>query len=89
MLRNAFEPWHLLVVVAVIALLFGSHKLPELARGLGRSMRILKAETRAMREDGPEPDAGPGTPPAVETSAVTGSGASAPARTSADGGAKG
>ncbi|MEU6601837.1 Sec-independent protein translocase subunit TatA [Streptomyces flaveolus] len=51
MLRNGLEPWHLLLVAAVIILLFGSKKLPDAARGLGRSMRILKSEARAMRED--------------------------------------
>lgn len=51
MLRNGFEPWHLLVVLAVVILLFGSKKLPDMARGLGKSMRILKAETKALRED--------------------------------------
>ncbi|MFE6750761.1 Sec-independent protein translocase subunit TatA [Kitasatospora purpeofusca] len=56
MLRNGLEPWHLIVVLAVIVLLFGSKKLPEAARGLGRSLRILKAETRALHEDTP-PDA--------------------------------
>ncbi|MFE2728187.1 Sec-independent protein translocase subunit TatA [Kitasatospora sp. NPDC059327] len=53
MLRNALEPWHLLIVVAVIMLLFGSKKLPEAARGLGKSLRILKAETRALHDDAP------------------------------------
>ncbi|CAN3977640.1 Sec-independent protein translocase subunit TatA [Kitasatospora purpeofusca] len=53
MLRNGLEPWHLIVVLAVIVLLFGSKKLPEAARGLGRSLRILKAETRALHEDTP------------------------------------
>ncbi|MGV9266937.1 Sec-independent protein translocase subunit TatA [Kitasatospora sp. NPDC003701] len=66
MLRNALEPWHLLLVVAVVALLFGSKKLPDLARGLGRSMRILKAETRALHEDEPRTDAGPDPFPDVE-----------------------
>lgn len=51
MLRNGLEPWHLLVVLVVVVLLFGSKKLPEMARGLGKSMRILKAETAAMREE--------------------------------------
>ncbi|MER7849688.1 Sec-independent protein translocase subunit TatA [Kitasatospora sp. NPDC096077] len=58
MLRNGLEPWHILVVLAVVVLLFGSKKLPEMARGLGKSMRILKAETKAMREDDPSTDAG-------------------------------
>ncbi|MEU8920684.1 Sec-independent protein translocase subunit TatA [Kitasatospora sp. NPDC048545] len=58
MLRNGLEPWHIFVVLAVVILLFGSKKLPEMARGLGKSMRILKAETKAMREDEPPADAG-------------------------------
>ncbi|MDY0811958.1 Sec-independent protein translocase subunit TatA [Kitasatospora purpeofusca] len=63
MLRNGLEPWHVLVVLAVVILLFGSKKLPEMARGLGKSMRILKAETKAMREDDTPAtaDAAPGT----------------------------
>ncbi|WP_443035345.1 Sec-independent protein translocase subunit TatA [Streptomyces sp. BE20] len=52
-------------MLAVVILLFGSKKLPEMARGLGKSMRILKAETKAMREDdtpaAPAADAAPGT----------------------------
>ncbi|MGW7578347.1 Sec-independent protein translocase subunit TatA [Streptomyces sp. NPDC054765] len=55
MLRNAFEPWHLILVIAVLVLLFGSKKLPDMARGLGRSMRILKSEAKALKDDGPDP----------------------------------
>lgn len=61
MLRNGLEPWHLLVVLAVVVLLFGSKKLPEMARGLGKSMRILKAETKALREDDAPADAAQNT----------------------------
>jgi sec-independent protein translocase protein TatA len=52
MLRNGLEPWHLLIVAVVIILLFGSKKLPDTARALGKSMRILKSETKAMKDDG-------------------------------------
>jgi len=65
MLRNGLEPWHLLVVAIVIILLFGSKKLPEAARGLGKSMRILKSEAKAMKEDG-----GVSARPASEDSTV-------------------
>lgn len=51
MLRNALEPWHLILIIAVLVLLFGSKKLPDMARGLGRSMRILKSEARALQDD--------------------------------------
>ncbi|MFF4181990.1 Sec-independent protein translocase subunit TatA [Streptomyces sp. NPDC001691] len=54
-LRNGLEPWHLLIVAVVLILLFGSKKLPDTARALGKSLRILKSETKAMREDGTEP----------------------------------
>jgi sec-independent protein translocase protein TatA len=51
MLRNGLEPWHIALVALVCVLLFGSKKLPEAARGLGKSMRILKSEARAMKTD--------------------------------------
>ncbi|MER5932701.1 Sec-independent protein translocase subunit TatA [Streptomyces sp. NPDC002054] len=65
MLRNAMQPWHLIVLLVVCLLVFGSKKLPEMARGLGKSMRILKAETRALRteeEQPPRPDRHPEAP---------------------------
>jgi sec-independent protein translocase protein TatA len=45
------KPWHVIVVVVVLVLLFGAKRLPDAARSLGRSMRILKAETRGLMED--------------------------------------
>jgi sec-independent protein translocase protein TatA len=52
---RALEPWHLIVLVVVIALLFGSKRLPDAARGLGRSMRIFKAEVKEMRDEDRRP----------------------------------
>ena len=43
--------WHLVIVLAVILLLFGSAKLPALARSLGQSAREFKGEMKAMRAD--------------------------------------
>jgi sec-independent protein translocase protein TatA len=70
MLRNGLEPWHLLIVAAVLILLFGSKKLPDAARGLGRSMRILKSEARAMREDEATDGIPAAAPPAARTPAA-------------------
>jgi sec-independent protein translocase protein TatA len=67
MLRNGLEPWHLLIVGIVIILLFGSKKLPEAARGLGKSMRILKSEAKAMKDDGTTESSS--TPPADDAAA--------------------
>ena len=39
--------WHWVIVVVVAALLFGSRRLPDAARSIGRSARILRAELRA------------------------------------------
>jgi sec-independent protein translocase protein TatA len=43
--------WHWLIILAVFILLFGAKKLPDAARGLGRSLRILKSEVSAMHDD--------------------------------------
>jgi sec-independent protein translocase protein TatA len=43
-----------LIILLVIVILFGSAKLPSLARSLGKSMRILKAETKGLRDDDDE-----------------------------------
>lgn len=44
--------WEWLIIVALILLLFGAKRLPDAARGLGRSLRIFKAETKGLAEDG-------------------------------------
>ncbi|MFE2067780.1 Sec-independent protein translocase subunit TatA [Streptomyces sp. NPDC059467] len=49
MLRNGLEPWHLLVVAIVFIALFGSRKLPDTARALGKSLRVLKSEAKALK----------------------------------------
>ena len=43
--------WHWLIILAAFILLFGAKKLPDAARGVGRSLRILKSEVNAMHED--------------------------------------
>lgn len=49
--------WEWLIIVALILLLFGAKRLPDAARGLGRSLRIFKAETKGLVEDGSTPAA--------------------------------
>ncbi|MFN3338829.1 MAG: Sec-independent protein translocase subunit TatA [Dietzia sp.] len=48
---GALSIWHWLIVLAVVLILFGSKKLPDAARGLGRSMRIFKSEIKEMQND--------------------------------------
>lgn len=78
MLRNGLEPWHLLIVALVVIVLFGSKKLPDTARALGKSLRILKSEVKAMKDDGTPPptatyNAGPPEPVRLEKEAAPGS----------------
>ena len=47
----------LILILLVLVLLFGASKLPELARGSGRALRIFKAETKGLMDD--EDDAKP------------------------------
>jgi sec-independent protein translocase protein TatA len=42
--------WEWLIIVALVLLLFGAKRLPDAARGLGRSLRIFKAETKGLAE---------------------------------------
>ena len=45
------KPWHIIVLAVVLILLFGAKRLPDAARSLGRSLRIIKAETRGLADD--------------------------------------
>lgn len=53
-MTGAFSWWHWAIVLIVVVILFGSKKLPEAARGLGRSMRIFKSEIKEMQNEGAE-----------------------------------
>ena len=48
---NSLKPWHLLVLAVVFLVLFGSKRLPDSARSLGRSLRIFKSEVREMNKE--------------------------------------
>jgi sec-independent protein translocase protein TatA len=49
---EALSPFHLLVILAVIVLLFGGKKIPEVMRGLGEGIRSFK---EGMHTPGPGP----------------------------------
>jgi len=42
----------IILILIVVVLLFGAKKLPDMARSLGKSARILKSEAKAMKEEG-------------------------------------
>ena len=46
----------ILLILLIVVLLFGAKKLPELARGSGRALRIFKAETKGLIDDDEDDD---------------------------------
>jgi sec-independent protein translocase protein TatA len=44
-------PWHLIIVAGIFVMMFGAKRLPDAARSLGKSARILKTELKDMHDD--------------------------------------
>lgn len=61
---NALKPWHIVVLLVVILLLFGARRLPDLARSVGESLRIFKREVKDLADD--EPRTTPTPPPTAQ-----------------------
>jgi sec-independent protein translocase protein TatA len=61
MFRGLFEGWHLVILIIVVLVLFGGKRLPDAARGLGRSLRIFKSEMNQMQEE--DKKRSPSSPP--------------------------
>lgn len=67
MLGDLFDsPWKILIIAVVLIILFGGKKMPDAARSLGKSMRILKAEVQDLHKDHDDEDEQPAkqAPPA-------------------------
>lgn len=62
---DALAPWHIILLVVVLLILFGSKRLPGAARSLGESMRIFKAETKGLHDEHPA-DATSAAPAAMQ-----------------------
>jgi sec-independent protein translocase protein TatA len=48
---GALQPWHWIILLLVVVVLFGSKRLPDAARSLGKSMRIFKTEVKELQAD--------------------------------------
>ena len=44
-------PWEIVLILLVVILIFGGKKIPELARGLGKSLREFKKTTREIKDE--------------------------------------
>ncbi len=58
------RPVEILLIVLVVLLLFGARRLPDLARSVGRSLKIFKSEVKDLRDDD-RPATTPTTPLAL------------------------
>jgi sec-independent protein translocase protein TatA len=63
------SPWHWAVVIIALVVIFGARRLPDAARSLGRSARILKSELRANDDAAPAATPPTAARPAAETPA--------------------
>jgi sec-independent protein translocase protein TatA len=71
------KPWHVVVLIVVLILVFGSRKLPDIAKSIGQSLKVFKKEVTELQQDTSPPDAAPpaaappsaGPPPAVPDAA--------------------
>ena len=76
------RPTELIIILLIIVLLFGAKKLPELAKSIGQSMKIFRAETKTddpatqqtvntvSDAPAPAPAAAPAPAPAVPQAAT-------------------
>lgn len=44
-------PMELILILAIVLLIFGANKLPEIARSLGKGVRAFRSEAHKIRED--------------------------------------
>ena len=75
-----FGIWEILIILVIVLLVVGPRRLPEMAKGLGQSVRAFRKELRDMKsdldlDDRPEPPTAARTAPS--TAAAPGA---APAR---------
>jgi sec-independent protein translocase protein TatA len=51
MILGVFGPWQVILIVAVVLLMFGGKKIPELMKGLGKGVKEFKDATNGKEEE--------------------------------------
>ena len=46
-----FQVWHMIVLLVLVLVVFGSGRLPDIAKSVGQSMKVFKKEIKDLRED--------------------------------------
>lgn len=66
--------WEIVIILGVLVLLFGAKRLPDMARSIGQSARVLKGEMKGLKDDGakaePDPPAAQADPAQIRPSAA-------------------
>ena len=55
-LLGMIGPWQIVIIIAVVILLFGAKKIPELMKGVGKGIKEFKDATKESTEDKEEKD---------------------------------
>jgi len=50
-MRGVLEPWHIIIIVALLFVLFGAKRMPDASRSLARSLKIFKSEVKDLHSD--------------------------------------
>ena len=56
---DALAPWHIIILVIVLVVLFGARRLPGAAQSLGQSMHIFKRSVQGLHPDDQDSAANP------------------------------
>ena len=56
---DALAPWHIIILVIVLVVLFGARRLPGAAKSLGESMHIFKQSVQGLNPDDHDTAANP------------------------------
>ncbi len=55
-MEGLFQPMHVIVILAIVLIIFGPGKLPELGEGLGKSIREFKKALADGKAESPSDD---------------------------------
>ena len=46
-----FQVWHMIVLLVLVLVVFGSSRLPDIAKSVGQSMKVFKKEVKELRDE--------------------------------------
>ena len=67
MIEGLFQPLHLILILAIIMIVFGAGKLPEMGGAIGRGIKEFRSEVH----DATQTDPTPGAPSSVKVTTET------------------